>query len=177
MKQLLNFSVGPLTASLVVSELGSATGSSGSSKGLGNRTDLELLKWFRSRSEIVLTSGKTAELENYRYPASAELAILSRSSRSYDSLGEDKSRVLFLDGLESYPQAIEALKEQGYSKVHCEFGPSGFNDLVSAQLVEGYVSSLNESGIAAFATLHNLSIVEVQQINGDLYVSQVIGRG
>lgn len=177
MTQLLSFSIGPITASLVVSELGSATGSLGSSKGLGNRTDLDLLKWFRSRSEIVLTSGKTAEIESYRYPASAELAILSSSSRSYDSLGKDKSRVLFLEGLESYQQAIEALREKGYSKVHCEFGPSGFTELVSAQLVEGYVSSINESGIAAFANLHNLSTVEVQQINGDLYVSQLIGRG
>lgn len=87
---------GPVTASLVVSNDGQTISEMGSSKGLGNETDLQLLKWFRARSQIVLTSGKTAFAEEYRYPSSAELAILSRSERNYTSLRKTSGELGFL---------------------------------------------------------------------------------
>jgi riboflavin biosynthesis pyrimidine reductase len=116
---------GPVTASLVVSKDGETVSELGSSKGLGNQTDLQLLKWFRSRSQIVLTSGKTAFAENYRYPSSAELAILSRSERKYSSLENDLSRVRFLADQASYVSAVETLHSQGFQRIHTEFGLEG----------------------------------------------------
>lgn len=168
---------GPVTASLVVSSAGIATSDEGSSKGLGNQTDLALLKWFRSRSEVVLTSGKTAEIENYKLPSSAELAILSKAERKYESLGAQKSKVIFLKNLDSYAQSIDALLSLGYSRIHCEFGPSGFVDLLHSGLVEGFVSSKEVSGIELFANSHDLVQGNVQLLGGDLFVAQLFGRG
>ena len=168
---------GDVTASLVVSPTGSAISHSGTSRGLGNETDLALLKWFRARSQIVLTSGKTAELENYRFPSSAGLAILSRSQRTYDSLAEDREKVLFLTEIDTYRQAIDELTNKGFQKVHCEFGPSGFVELVNEGKVDGFVSSIKPLGIENFAQLHNLSVTKLHQVANDLVVGQLLGRG
>ena len=168
---------GDVTASLVVSPTGSAVSTNGTSRGLGNETDLALLKWFRARSQIVLTSGKTAELENYRYPSRTELAILSRSQRNYDSLAKDREKVLFLSGVETYLQAIDELTNLGFQRIHCEFGPSGFVDLVNEGKVDGFVSSVEASGIERFAQLHNLSAAKLHLVADDLVVGQLLGRG
>ena len=168
---------GDVTASMVVSPTGSAVSTSGTSRGLGNETDLALLKWFRARSQIVLTSGKTAELENYRYPSSTGLAILSRSQRTYDSLTEDREKVLFLNGVDTYRQAIEELRNLGFQKVHCEFGPSGFIELVNEGKVDGFVSCVEASGIESFAQRHNLSVAKLHDVADDLVVGQLLGRG
>ena len=172
-----NLPAGDVTASLVVSPVGSAVSTTGTSRGLGNETDLELLKWFRARSQIVLTSGKTAELENYRYPSSTGLAILSRHQRTYDSLATDRERVLFLKEVDTYPQAIDELINLGFHKIHCEFGPNGFVELVDGDKVDGFVSSIEPSGIKRFAELHNLSVAKLQDVAGDLVVGQLLGRG
>ncbi len=177
MNEELESAAGPLTASLVVSETGSAVSPNGSSKGLGNQTDSSLLKWFRSRSQIVFTSGKTAEIENYRYPSSAGLAILSRTDRSYHSLGSDVSKVILLRNLESYSAALAELASMGFTKIHSEFGPTGFIELVNLGLVDGFVSSIEVSGIEAFAKKQGLVIETMQQINGDLHVARLLGRG
>lgn len=177
MTDTFDLNAGSITASLVVSPEGSAASSSGTSKGLGNTTDQALLRWFRSRSQIVLTSGKTAELENYRLPSRAELAILSKSNRTYRSLGTDVSKVIFLENLSSYAHAIEALADLGYSKIHCEFGPTGFIELVKLNIVEGYVSCMAAAGIEEFAFQHQVGWTELQTVGDDLYVARVLGRG
>jgi hypothetical protein len=168
---------GPITASLVVSPTGSAVSDEGTSKGLGNQTDLSLLKWFRSRSEIVLTSGKTAELENYRLPSKSQLAILSRTERTYQSLGDDKTKVLFLEKVDSYGKAIDQLQALGFTKIHCEFGPAGFVDLINKKLTNGFVSSTEPSGIEQFAQEHQLLLENIEVFAGDLFVAQLLGRG
>lgn len=177
MNEHFELAAGPLTASMVVSSAGSAISDNGTSRGLGNKSDLALLKWFRSRSQIVLTSGKTAELENYRFPSSTGLAILSRSQRSYDSLGKEKERVLFLDVKASFSQAVLELKSQGYQRIHCEFGPSGFVELVQEGTVDGFVSSIEVVGIERFAELHHLVVEQLQQLTDDLFVGKLLGRG
>lgn len=173
----IDLPAGNVTASLVVSPTGSAVSTNGTSNGLGNETDLALLKWFRARSQIVLTSGKTAELENYRYPSSTGLAILSRSKRTYDSLAEDREKVLFLTGVDTYLQAIDELANLGFQKIHCEFGPTGFAELVNEGKVDGFVSSIEALGIERFAQLHNLSVAKKHEVADDLVVGQLLGRG
>lgn len=176
MTDQFDIAAGSRTASMVVGETGSAISEHGSSKGLGNQTDLSLLKWFRSRSEIVLTSGKTAEADNYRFPRSTGLAILTRSDRSYQSLGNDKAKVLFLKHLDSYAAAIDELTSLGLSRIHCEFGPSGFVELVKLNLVDGFISSTSKSGIELFAARHDFRLKDLQAVGEDLLVAQVLGR-
>lgn len=177
MNEGFSLAPGPVTASLVVDEFGRAISNSGSSKGLGNQTDLALLKWFRARSQVVLTSGKTAEAENYRLPSQARLAIFSRTERTYVSLADTKSQVIFLNNLGSYAQALDALHTAGYQKIHCEFGPSGFIELLCHGRVDGFVSSTETAGVERFAQANHLSLQPVQLVGGDLFVAQLLGRG
>lgn len=177
MNEDFDLEAGPVTASLVVSANGSAVSAEGTSRGLGNVTDSNLLRWFRNRSEVVLTSGKTAELENYRLPSNPELAILSETEREYQSLGQNKARVIFLKNIDSYSSAIGRLQSLGYSKIHCEFGPTGFVDLVNQNLTDGFVSSIEVAGIELFARKHELFLESVEEYAGDLFVARLLGRG
>jgi hypothetical protein len=168
---------GPVTASVVVSASGQAISAAGNSKGLGNKTDLELLKWFRRRSQVILTSGLTAELENYRMPQSAQLAILSKTERSYPGLADNLKDVMLLKGVDSYQAAITRLADLGYQRIHTEFGPTGFCALVNAQSVEGFISSVSPGGIEAFVRDNQLSAMEPHFIEDELFVARAIGRG
>jgi riboflavin biosynthesis pyrimidine reductase len=168
---------GPVTASLVVSKAGLSINELGNSKGLGNSTDLQLLKWFRGRSQIVLTSGKTAAAEEYRYPSSAELAILSRSDRKYVYLENDLNRVRFLGDQKSYTSAVEALHSQGFERIHTEFGESGFFELVQSGIADGFVSSADASGITRFLESAQLTELSRHFFGADLVVCRVSGRG
>ncbi len=168
---------GPVTASLVVSANGEAVSSLGNSKTLGNQTDLQLLKWFRARSEIVLTSGLTAELEGYRHPTQAKLAILSNTPRTYASLGQDLNRVLFLSESPSFADAVAQLSAEGYTRIHTEFGPTGFKSLVESSSVDGYVSSTSPEGISKFLQSAELYADKLQALSADLFVAKVVGRG
>ena len=157
--------LGPVTASLVVAATGSAIGQHGTSRGIGNETDLELLKWLRSRSQIVLTSGLTARLEDYRMPLSADLAILSRQGHPRPK-GNLEAKFLELGELDSYGAAIHALSERGYSLIHTEFGPSGFVELVGTGTADGVVSSMERSGVKAFAANHDFAIQRMISVAG-----------
>lgn len=168
---------GFITASLVVSKEGQSISDAGNSKGLGNKTDLQLLKWFRSLSQIVLTSGKTALAEQYRYPSSAELAILSRSEREYPSLGGELHRVRFLGMQDGYASALAALQSQGFERIHTEFGNQGFLELVRSGIADGYVSSTQARGITEFVDSTQLTELSRHVFGGDLVVCRVGGRG
>jgi riboflavin biosynthesis pyrimidine reductase len=168
---------GPVTASLVVSNDGQTISEMGNSKGLGNETDLQLLKWFRARSQIVLTSGKTAFAEEYRYPSSAELAILSRSERNYTSLEKDLGRVRFLADQASYVSAVETLHSQGFERIHTEFGIEGFVELVQSGFADGFVSSVSASGVTEFLVTTQLTELSRHVFGADLVVCRVGGRG
>lgn len=165
---------GPVTASLVVGEDGSSKSELGNSKGLGNQTDLELLLWFRSRSQIVLTSGATAEADNYKYPANTELAILSRAKRNFPRLTPDLNKVRFLQG-QTISDAIKALQHQGFTEIHTEFGETGFLEL-SSGVVDCYLSSKSADGIEAF--LERTGLVASERFSlPDLEIARVVGRG
>jgi len=163
-----------VTASLVVDDMGQSTSELGNSQGIGNEKDLELLLWFRSRAEIVLTSGITAEAENYKYPSRAELAILTNSKRNYPRLSESMERVTFLSN-QSFAQAINSLKDMGFTKIHTEFGATGFKSLAD-ESVSCFVSSKTQQGITEFLGHSNLLPVDNFSLS-ELQIARVVGRG
>ena len=169
------FSPGTITASLVVSSTGAAVSDLGNSAGLGNDTDLEFLKWLRSRAEVVLTSGLTAEIENYRMPTKAKLAILTNQNRNYPRLSNNLDDVIWCKA-DSYVGALDHLQKAGYKTIHTEFGPTGFVSLVDSGLVDGFISSKSKSGIMDFASEHSLSVESLIDF-GDLSIAKVLGRG
>ncbi len=166
---------GPVTGSLVVGSRGETIGPGGNSNGLASKTDRSLLVWFRSRSEIVLTGGLTAEIENYGMPSQARLAIFTASKRNYPQLAESLDEVVW-PRAENYFGALQQLSVMGFTMIHTEFGAAGFVDLVMADVIDGFVSSNFASGIEQFCHAENLEIAEVHQVS-DLVIGRVIGRG
>ncbi len=170
-----HLSPGLVTASLVVSDQGLAWSAEGNSRGLGNETDLTLLKWFRSRAQVVLTSGLTAELENYKLPSKARLAILTNSERHYPNLVQHKDKIVWLSEMD-YSDAIEALRAMGFSSVHTEFGPTGFCELASLVDVDAFLSSKSQEGLLTFVNEQDL-VIETQTELEELVIARVSGRG
>jgi hypothetical protein len=124
-----------ITASLVVSKDGDFVSSDGTSKGLSDTADRAWLSALRRNSEVVLTTGETFRVEQYRMPKTADLAVMTKSVLDTDHL-EPRPGQLFrlLNELDSLPHGISELKNLGYKKVHVEFGPTGMQELLKSNL-------------------------------------------
>lgn len=167
--------LGPITASLVVDSNGSAIGASGTSRGLGNATDLQLLIWLRQRAEVILTSGLTARLEDYKLPKSAKLAILTREGVPHLEMYRDQ--LLWLEGgMHNYHSAIDYLEASGHPNIHTEFGPTGFSQLVGSKRAVGVLSSPTSTGVETATELLDLKTVLNLELP-DLHIAVVTGRG
>lgn len=163
-----------VTASLVVDHLGSAVGTDGNSRGIGNETDRKLLLWLRHRAEVVLTSGATAIAEDYKMPSSCDLALLTRRNEQSFSIDPNDRKLIFLHG--HYFEGVEQLQELGYRRIHTEFGPSGFVELSQRSEVNCYLSSQSSNGLELFASQHKLAIRSRLELP-DLLIAEVAGRG
>lgn len=166
-----------VTTSFVVDSKGSITSAQGSSKGLGNASDLQLLLALRRHCEVVLTSGLTARVEQYKMPSSADLAIFTvQGVDALELSPKPGQRLLILSPPEtiSYGGALAQLLNQ-YSRVHIEFGPRGFTDVLERiDLV--VVSSRSELGAAQFTESFDLFILDEIRLP-DLFVTLAVGRG
>ena len=166
-----------ITSSFVVGAEGSATSPDGTSKGLGNASDLELLKALRRNSNVVLTSGLTARLEEYRMPGTADLAIFTSHGVSELSLNpKPGQRLLILSppAVASYSAALTVLKAQ-YAKVHVEFGPRGFGEILG-MLDLVVISSRSKIGVERFIASANLEAESSFELT-NLFVTLCVGRG
>jgi hypothetical protein len=166
-----------ITCSFVVGDKGQVMSASGDSKGLGNPADLELLKTLRANCEIVLTSGLTARVENYRMPKHADLAIFTKHGVSNLGLkpkAGQKLQLLTPPLVKSYFEALLALKTK-YEAIHVEFGPTGAM-AVRNQVDLFVVSSIHEQGAAAFLEALDLSPL-TSFLTEDLFITTAVGRG
>ena len=73
-------------ASLVVDSHGKTVGSDGTSKTVGNQTDLQLLIALRSKASLIVTTGKTARNEQYKASRFAPIAFITREEHSLASI-------------------------------------------------------------------------------------------
>ena len=142
----------------MVNDAGAVANEAGTSAGIGNSTDKDLLAALRSHSEIVLTSGKTARADRYRMPKTADLAVLTRSGIDELQLEPKPGQRLIIlgDQATSYLSALDQLKDLGYRNVHVEYGPTGFRQ-VRRDLDLTLISGVSEGGIATFAEAHSLT--------------------
>ena len=166
-----------LTSSFVVDAAGKVTNEQGNSKGLGNDSDLLLLKTFRQHAQVVLTSGLTARVESYRMPGTADLAIFTK--RGVQELGlqpkaEQQLLILTPPQVASYDEALEALL-RSYSRVHVEFGPTGIGEILN-RLDLVAVSGTDSEGVAKFVAAFGLDVVEQFELP-KLFVTLGVGRG
>ena len=160
-----------LTASLVVGHNGNYVSDTGTSKGLGNPADFELLKHLRSRSQVVLTSGLTARLERYKMPSTADLAILSRSG-GYAPEVTGGREVIQLGEQAGYFEATTVLSELGYERIHTEFGAAGFTQLARHDEVDCILSSTTDGGLQAFCERQSLAIFDLISLP-ELFIARV----
>jgi hypothetical protein len=124
-----------LSASLVVSEAGEFSGESGSSKALSSAADKLWLSALRRNSQIVLTSGRTFRIEQYRMPKTADLAVLSRSEVDLSGLTpRPEQRIHLLLNSVSFEGSVADVQSLGYERVHIEFGPTGISALLRSEL-------------------------------------------
>jgi hypothetical protein len=137
-----------ITASLVCDAAGNTVSPSGSSAGLGNKTDLALLVALRRQAQVILTSGSTFRADKYRFPKHADLAVLS--SRSVDFEGPAGQELLIKNS--GYREALQDLKGSGYSRIHVEYGLTGISALALAGYLDALLlSSPSPSGVKALA--------------------------
>ena len=166
-----------VTTSFVVDENGEVANSSGNSKGIGNQTDLELLRSMRASSEVVLTSGLTARLEQYRMPRHADLAIFTAQGVSQLDLKPRAGQNLIILSppiVNSYQESLRALRTR-YQNIHVEFGPRGAQSL-RKEIDLFVISSTVRIGIHSF--LKGLQLQETESFElPELFVTLAVGRG
>lgn len=166
-----------ITSSFVVDEIGSFVNEAGNSKGIGNQTDLELLRALRAKSEVVLTSGLTARAEQYTMPKHADLAIFT--ARGVSGLGlkpraGQKLQILTPPLVTGYQAAISAIKTQ-YQFIHVEFGWEG-TKAIRNHIDLFILSSKQRQGIDIF--VEKLDLVSTATFElPDLSITLAVGRG
>lgn len=168
--------IGSITASLVVDGNGSHLSPDGTSKGIGNDSDLELLIWLRRRASAILTSGLTARLELYKLPKLALLAILTREGVPHLSAADSNQLLILPREVQGYVAAVDHLVELGHSSIHTEFGPAGFVELVASGRATGLISSKELGASSAAAEKFGLRIQRTIELK-ELEVAVATGRG
>ena len=157
-----------ITASLVADEFGGTVSSLGNSKGIGNDTDLALLIALRRQSEVILTSGKTFRCDQYKFPRSADLAVLTTQNLEIEAPAGQRLTLLRI----GYTSSIRELKNAGYSRIHIEYGVTGITKLVEESQLDALVlSSQSITGLMALS--EKLGVEPNVAELSDLYVGLV----
>lgn len=167
-----------VTASFVVDGSGSSIGPGGNSSGLGNKTDLALLRYIRSEAEIVLTSGRTARADSISMPKTADLAIFTAAGVESLALHPSDNQKLFVFGPErakSFPEALEVVRGFGYQEIQLEFGETGFASVLD-EINLCVVSGKSASGVRLFLQRHTIRQTDWFELE-DLFVAVGAGRG
>lgn len=157
-----------VTASLVCDEQGRTVSTLGSSKGLGNATDLELLIALRRQANVVLTSGATFRADEYRFPRSADLAVLSRQSVDIEVPAGRKLHLIAT----GFGEAIDELLNRQYGRIHVEYGLAGITEVVAQGLLDAlFLSSKSRDGVQRLSK--NLGVEPTFIELSDLYIGLV----
>ena len=127
-------------ASLVIDSSGNTAGNDGTSKTVGNQTDLQLLIALRSRASLIVTTGKTARIEKYKASRFAPIAFITRDESSLATIPAiakpGKFKNIFLS-------SSKPLKE-AFKDFDSEISNSGFNNVLFEGGLES-VASLSQS--------------------------------
>lgn len=137
-------------ATLVIDPQGHHAGVDGSSKPIGNHTDLQLLLALRSKSSVIVTTGKTARVESYKASRFAPIAVITRDPASLSQLPLIKNpgvhKTIFLGsenyGPTTFAEFDEALNSKGLTQILFEGGPSSLSALLLSKLPVTLVLSI-----------------------------------
>lgn len=138
--------------SYAIDSSGATVDETGKSSNLSSPLDLELLKSLRSQADCIVTTGKTARLENYKASKFAPIAFLTRSANSlseipaFEKPGEFEN-IVFSDFEDStlFLDAKASLEKKGYRKFLFEGGASSLNSLITQSKNVSLVTSISNS--------------------------------
>jgi riboflavin biosynthesis pyrimidine reductase len=155
---------------MVVGPGGQFADESGSSRGISNEIDRSLLVHLRALSEVVVTGGETARIEQYRKPRSAALAIISRRP------------AVIVDAISLTPPAtsevatwcIAELRRFGFTRILLEVGPSLAREFLQRDLVDEFCLTLTDGELKTGQMIMNqfespLQLSSRQSIEGTLF--------
>ena len=155
-------------ATLVTDEQGNYFGADGTSKSIGNHTDLQLLLALRSKASVIVTTGATARSESYNPSRFAPIAVITRDQDSLANIplirNPGEHQHIYLNSAHEGPQAFseydQQLKDLGFASFLFEGGPSTLGHLLgsavpvrlvlsivnlsSSRISEPYANSLRE---------------------------------
>jgi riboflavin biosynthesis pyrimidine reductase len=137
-------------ASLVIDAEGNAVGTDGTSKTVGNDTDLQLLLSLRAKADVIVTTGKTARAENYKASRFAPIAFITRHPESLATLpaianpGAFENVYLTSSTGDSsiFERFDRELSERGFESVLFEGGKSSLAELLASTLPARLVLSI-----------------------------------
>jgi riboflavin biosynthesis pyrimidine reductase len=134
---------------MVLDSNGNHIGVDGTSKSISNRMDIHLLMALRAKSDVIVTTGKTARIEAYKASGFAPIAIVSRQPKPQDGIpafsqtGDFKSIVLRSDGLElDFDELGRQLRTLGFNRFLYEGGPSTMSQLLRSDVASELVLSV-----------------------------------
>lgn len=122
-------------ATLVLDKLGKTTGIDNTSKSISNEEDLLLLRTLRSNSDLIVTTGATARLENYRASKFAPIAFVTNhpeSLRKIPAIADPgPCGNFFLSSAASdFNWLVEEVAARGFGKPLFEGGVRSLNQLI-----------------------------------------------
>lgn len=155
---------------MVVGPLGQFVDESGSSRGISNVIDRNLLIHLRTLSDVVVTGGETARLEQYRKPKNASLAIISRRP-----VGIVDAIILTPPPTsEAASWSVIELKRLGFARILLEVGPSLAREYLQRDLVDEFCLTLTDGELKTGQMIMNqfkssLQLSSWQAIEGTLF--------
>ena len=143
---------------------------SGSSRGLSNELDRLLIGKLRSISDVVVTGGNTARIENYVNPTKAKLAVITRSAVV------DGDRIILNPppSSELADWVIETLGLMGFKSILLEVGPSLARQFLDHDLVDEFCLTIPSGDLKVAdqvmgALQAKLSLAESQSVDNTLF--------
>lgn len=150
---------------MVVDSVGSFVDSSGSSRGISNDLDRKLIGHLRRQSDVIVTGGNTARVEQYRVPSHCSLAVISSSFQIPDD------RFMRLANPEN---AIAELKSRGFEHILLETGPTLSKFFLEQGTVDEFCLTVTGGSLEVAAkTLASfnadLALTEALELDGTLF--------
>lgn len=155
---------------MVVDTNGLFTDKFGSSRGISNELDRQLLTRLRSQTDVIVTGGNTARVEKYGVNKHAKVAVISHNSYP-------NPEILTLtppEGIDVATWCLPELAGKGFSSVLLEVGPSLAKAFLSADLVDEFLLTVSDGPVAVAEEVvrsleSKLNLVESHQQGATLF--------
>lgn len=158
-------------ASLVVDSNGNTVGSDGTSKTVGNQTDLQLLIALRSKTSLIVTTGKTARSEQYKASRFAPIAFITRHQGSLASIPAVASpgnfENIFLTSSKPLPDA--------FSDFDSEVSKAGFSSILFEGGLDS-VAALLESPLPLTLVLSIANVQDFDEAKARKLLNQILPK-